>query len=224
MGQEEQKEKLLEVEEVRQKIEALKQSVAEMADYIKIEDRRKTLAALEAQQADADDVTFVYLLTHGSYTDSAGYYLQFSNGANYYADQLIADVSRISGHVVLVLCTCHSGRVFGSAKLKAIVNAGGAYTGTNGEGHLSVLCSSTDTNSSYYRTLNALQSYDFYTRAFTQGLGWNMRSDGPAALAAYRGYFLSVLVLIAPCTALVWRVIPLPEERRRALRHHHAPH
>ena len=54
MGQEEQKEKLLEVEEVRQKIEALKQSVAEMADYIKIEDRRKTLAALEAQQADAD--------------------------------------------------------------------------------------------------------------------------------------------------------------------------
>ena len=54
MGQEEQKEKLLEVEEVRQKIEALKQSVAEMADYIKIEDRRKTLGELEAQQADAD--------------------------------------------------------------------------------------------------------------------------------------------------------------------------
>ena len=54
MGQEEQKEKLLEVEEVRQRIEALKKSVSEMADYIKIETRRKTLADLEAQQADAD--------------------------------------------------------------------------------------------------------------------------------------------------------------------------
>ena len=54
MGQEEQKEKLLETEEVRQRIEALKKSVSEMADYIKIETRRKTLADLEAQQADAD--------------------------------------------------------------------------------------------------------------------------------------------------------------------------
>ena len=34
MGQEEQKEKLLEVEEVRQRIEALKKSVSEMADYM----------------------------------------------------------------------------------------------------------------------------------------------------------------------------------------------
>lgn len=148
-----------------------------------VESVRAALSSLAAQ-ADPDDVTFLYLLTHGSYTDSSGYFLQFSNGAHYYADQLISDVSRISGHVVLVLCTCHSGRVFGSAKLKAIVSAGGAYTGAKGPGHLSVLCSSTDTNSSYYKTLNALQSYDFFTRAFTLGLGWNMLSDVSAPLAA----------------------------------------
>ena len=51
---EEVKEKLLEVEEVSQRIAALKKSVAEMADYVKIKERRKTLAGLEAQQADGD--------------------------------------------------------------------------------------------------------------------------------------------------------------------------
>ena len=48
------KEKLLEVEEVRARIDALNQSVAEMAEYVGIEDRRKRLAELEEQQASAD--------------------------------------------------------------------------------------------------------------------------------------------------------------------------
>ena len=51
---EEAKEKLLEVEEVRQRIEALKKNVSEMADYIKIEERRKALAGYEELQAGAD--------------------------------------------------------------------------------------------------------------------------------------------------------------------------
>ena len=51
---EENKEKLLEVEAVRQRIEDLKRRVGEMADYIKVEERRTKLAGLEAQQASAD--------------------------------------------------------------------------------------------------------------------------------------------------------------------------
>ena len=51
---EETKEKLLEAEEVRQRIGGLKSKVAEMADYIKIGERREKLAGLEAQQASAD--------------------------------------------------------------------------------------------------------------------------------------------------------------------------
>ena len=51
---EEVKETLLEVEEVSQRIEGLKKSVAEMADYVKIEARRGKLQELEAQQADGD--------------------------------------------------------------------------------------------------------------------------------------------------------------------------
>ena len=51
---EEKKEKLLETEEVRQRISELSQRVAEMADYIKIGERRKTLAELEEKQASGD--------------------------------------------------------------------------------------------------------------------------------------------------------------------------
>ena len=51
---EEVKEKLLEVEEVRQRIEDLKRRVGEMAEYIKIDERRKRLADLEEQQTGAD--------------------------------------------------------------------------------------------------------------------------------------------------------------------------
>ncbi len=51
---EEAKIKLLEVEEVRQRIEDLRRRVGEMADYIKIEERRKRLAELEEMQAQGD--------------------------------------------------------------------------------------------------------------------------------------------------------------------------
>ena len=51
---EETKDKLLEVEEVRQRIADLRARVGEMAAYIKVDERRKTLADLEAQQAAAD--------------------------------------------------------------------------------------------------------------------------------------------------------------------------
>lgn len=51
---EEVKEKLLEVEEVRQRIADLKTRAEEMADYIKIDDRRTRLAALEQEQSSGD--------------------------------------------------------------------------------------------------------------------------------------------------------------------------
>ena len=51
---EDSKEKLLEAKEVRQKIDELKTKVKEMAAYIKIDERRARLAALEEQQASGD--------------------------------------------------------------------------------------------------------------------------------------------------------------------------
>ena len=51
---EEEKAKLIEPEEVNRRVEGLRKSVAEMADYVKIEERRGRLASLEEQQADPD--------------------------------------------------------------------------------------------------------------------------------------------------------------------------
>ena len=51
---EESKEKLLETEAVRQRVAELRTKVGEMADYIRVDERRKKLAALEAEQAGAD--------------------------------------------------------------------------------------------------------------------------------------------------------------------------
>ena len=50
----EEKEKLIEAEEVRQRIAELKTKVGEMSEYIKIDERRAKLAELEAQQASGD--------------------------------------------------------------------------------------------------------------------------------------------------------------------------
>ena len=54
--------------------------------------------------------------------------------------------------------------------------------------------------------------------------GGATKEPGPVALAAYRGYFFSVLVLLGPMIVFAWRVIPLPEEVRRRLQHHHGVH
>ncbi len=51
---EETKTKMLETEEVRQKVADLERRVGEMADYIKISERRERLGALEARQAEGD--------------------------------------------------------------------------------------------------------------------------------------------------------------------------
>ena len=50
----EEKTKLIEAEEVRQRIDDLNRRVGEMSDYIKVDDRRRKLAELEAQQAGGD--------------------------------------------------------------------------------------------------------------------------------------------------------------------------
>ena len=57
---EETKDKLLEVEEVRQRIADLRTRVGEMASYIKVDDRRRALADLEAQQAAAKGSPIIY--------------------------------------------------------------------------------------------------------------------------------------------------------------------
>ena len=139
-----------------------------------------------ANVAQPDDVTFIYVLSHGVYSASnGGYSFSFSGaGDRMTGDTLISGISMISGHVVLVLCTCYSGKVYTSSRLAAIMQNNGNYTGKNGPGRLSVLTSCTDTLSTYYNVANESVSYDFFSKAFTKGLGWDMINDMPCSLFA----------------------------------------
>ena len=130
-----------------------------------------------ANQADENDVTVIFFLTHGTNSGSEGYQMQTNSGIAIEPINMIGALKEISGHVVFVLCTCHSGRILNTSGAAALRNAGGSYEGLNGKGHLSILCSSTSTNSSYYRVNDEKRSYDFYTYAVTRGLGWDMVND-----------------------------------------------
>ena len=130
-----------------------------------------------SNQADENDVTVIFFLTHGTNTGSEGYQMQTNSRVIIESIDMINALKEISGHVVFVLCTCHSGRILSTSGAKALVAAGGNYVGKNGKGRLSILCSSTSTNSSYYRVNDEKLSYDFYTRSVTLGLGWDMLGD-----------------------------------------------
>ena len=103
--------------------------------------------------------------------------MQTNSGIAIESLDMINALKEISGNVVFILCTCHSGRILFTSGAKALKNAGGSYEGRNGKGHLSILCSSTSTNSSFYRINNEMLSYDFYTYSVTRGLGWDMLND-----------------------------------------------
>lgn len=134
--------------------------------------------------ADDNDVTVIYMLTHGYYNSTDGYYMGTTAGSTIKGSSLIDVVTQIPGHVVLVLCTCNSGEIFRNAKLQAIMSAGGAYSTPRGRGHLSVITSTTEGSSSFYNAAQSRDSYDFFSRAFTQGLGWNMIAGGPSGMLA----------------------------------------
>ena len=132
-----------------------------------------------ASRADEDDVTVIYILTHGNYNAEKKRYEMGSHrpGDVLYDSELLSYVTRISGHVVLCLCTCHSGEIFLNGTLQGIMNNGGTYEGQNGTGHLSVITASTDTRSCYYDVADTSASYDFFSKAFNRALGWDMISD-----------------------------------------------
>ena len=171
--------------------DVLKRSVIDGKDYtVKLMPSSPSLSSFRssvrslAQLADEDDVTVVFILTHGSYHKDHGYYMYMTEGGKYMDYELINDMKQISGHVYLVMCTCNSGFLLQSQCVSALRATGGEYQGLNGTGHLSILCSSTNTASSYYNVSNPNLSYDFFTKAFTAGLGWDMIADRVAYLAA----------------------------------------
>jgi len=125
------------------------------------------------KDADSNDVSVLYLGTHG-YT--AGY-VRTQYGAVIRFREILDCLKSVKGDVVIFMASCHSGylrnyakSVLGSARLRRI----------------NIFCSTgVATSSPYvsYKNYPSL-SYDHFTRALTQALGFDMITDSTVAMAA----------------------------------------
>ena len=134
--------------------------------------RLQSLVTGTFRDAAENDVSVIYIVTHGYYQATAsGYYgYYFSLAPNYSkedpstyvtAGELMNWMSGIPGNVVLVLDSCRSGGF--------IVDCAGKISAS---GRISVLTAQTfDQNASFYQGTSAATTVEFLTYAFCRGLG-----------------------------------------------------
>ena len=143
--------------------------------------------------ADADDVSYVYINSHGG-RDNRGSYLGIngqSAGILLYMDELKDVLDTIPGHIVLMLDSCHSGGAVrqdnGDASEKIdyaqemmrdfFASSGNARSAEfNGDNKYTVLCSCLPfqySNSSYDPNNG---SYSYASYAWALGFGWNIHT------------------------------------------------
>jgi len=158
----------------------------------------RLLSGIASLFADADDndVSVVYLCSHGHNTKSSysnyrlslvGYDNNKSNPKYYLtAKEIFASVQAIRGNVVLILDSCYSGTFINDMK-----------SGLQGEnGRIAVLTAASNTRATYYN--NKAKAVDFFTFFLLQGLGYNEKEDWWNANAggdagSYPGYFAADL-------------------------------
>ena len=134
--------------------------------------RLQSLVTGTFRGAAENDVSVIYIVTHGYYQATAnGYYgYYFSLAPNYSKDdpstyvtagELMSWMSGIPGNVVLILDSCRSGGF--------IVDCSGRISAS---GNISVLTAQTyDQNASFYQGTSAATTVEFLTYAFCRGLG-----------------------------------------------------
>lgn len=148
------------------------------------------------KKADDNDVSIVYLCSHGhnnkssysSYRLSLMGYDSNKNNPKYYltASEIFASVKAIQGKVILILDSCYSGTFINDMKSK--LNAE--------DGRIAVLTAASNTRATFYN--NKSKAVDFFTFFLLQGLGYNERDDWWNANASgdkgsYPGYFAADL-------------------------------
>ena len=144
------------------------------------------------READDNDVSIVYLCSHGhnnkssysSYRLSLMGYDSNKNNSKYYltSKEIFSSVQAISGNVILILDSCYSGTFINDMKSKL-----------DGEdGRIAVLTAASNTRATYYN--NRDKAVDFFTFFLLKGLGynekeswWNKNAAGDKG--SYPGYF-----------------------------------
>ena len=145
-------------------------------------------------EADDNDVSIVYLCSHGhnnrssysSYRLSLAGYDRNKNNSRYYltSREIFNSIQAIKGNVILILDSCYSGTFINDMKGK--LNDEG--------GRIAVLTAASNTKASFYT--NKAKSVDFFTFFLLQGLGYNEKegwwtSNASAEKGSYPGCFLA---------------------------------
>lgn len=146
------------------------------------------------READDNDVSIVYLCSHGhnnrssysSYRLSlAGYYSNKNNPRYYLTSREIFNcIQAIKGNVILILDSCFSGTFINDMKGKL----------KEEDGRIAVLAAASNTKATFYT--NVAKSVDFFTFFLLQGLGYNEKdgwwtSNASAEEGSYPGCFLA---------------------------------
>ena len=146
------------------------------------------------KEADDNDVSIVYLCSHGHNNNSSysGYrlslmgYDKHRNNSRYYltAKEIFNSVQAIKGNVILILDSCYSGTFINDMKSRL----------DDEGGRIAVLTAASNTKASFYT--NKARSVDFFTFFLLQGLGYNEREgwwtkNADADKGSYPGYFLA---------------------------------
>lgn len=122
--------------------------------------------------ADDNDVSIVYLCSHGSKTEALnGYRMQLpgytgtGSSPNYYmtANEIFHAIRRVRGRVIVVIDSCYSGALLGDLTEK--LDAEG--------GRISVMTAAKDTRASYYNVSDTHRAIDFFTFFLLKGLGYD---------------------------------------------------
>ncbi|MBQ9040791.1 MAG: Ig-like domain-containing protein [Clostridia bacterium] len=146
------------------------------------------------KEADDNDVSIVYLCSHGhnnkssysSYRLSLMGYDSHKNNSRYYltAKEIFNSVQAIKGNVILILDSCYSGTFINDMKGRL----------DDEDGRIAVLAAASNTKATFYT--NKAKSVDFFTFFLLQGLGYNEKEgwwtkNADADKGSYPGYFLA---------------------------------
>ena len=139
------------------------------------------------------DVSVLYLMSHGTNTNGE-YRWKIAGSTAYITEQELTRVLEgINGNVVLNICSCYAGEYINdyctatsdaTSNIMNVVSTVNAYRPGNSK--ISIIAANTGYLDSCYTDNSADQSFDFFTRAFNEALGWNQEGkqeygDGPHA-------------------------------------------
>lgn len=134
--------------------------------------------------ADSDDISVLYLLSHATIINGQYRWLVAGSKAYITEPELTSVLEDIDGKVVLVLVSCRAGQYLeeyttsdAAASLKGVISSvNGSRPGDN---HINIITSNTFELRGAYTDAAKDQSFDFFSNVFNEALGWNQMSREP---------------------------------------------